>query len=546
MFRPLVALGCLLFALSLAAAAHAEESRPFAVLPFTVHGPDKYAHLGPGIQSMLNSRLSWEGKFIPLDKARLTDAAEPDSVEAAVQDLDKLGVDYLIWGSVTILGDDCSLDIQALERGKELWARGVQTTVNELIPTLEQAAKDINAEVFLRQPPAPTAAAAAAAPQSNPYLVASEDGAGGFVFSPGFAQPGAAEAGRWRSQSLPFISGGMAVGDINGDGANEVVLFEPQGIHAFVYEERKLREISFYKVNPRMDILRLSLYDVNNDGRLDVVVSAMQDTRVSSFVLRMDKELTLLTQNIPYQLNVVSTPPNFRPTLVGQKMGLAYLFDENMFEMLYSGDKFIPGNLVPTPRGANIFNICFLPQEDGHKVILVNPKDHLQVFSSSGSMQYISDERFAGSSIGIEIQSTPAGMTSPNRADINKPPDAYYFLPMEMVPHRLNGVEQMGFFVNRNISVAAEFFRNYRSFTQGEINYLYWDGIGLSSLFRTRRIKGNVFGYTVADIDGDGREELVVGLLQATGLFSLDKARTVLTSYQLDLPQVTPVMESVE
>ena len=33
--------------------------------------------------------------------------------------------------------------------------------------------------------------------------------------------------------------------------------------------------------------------------------------------------------------------------------------------------------------------------------------------------------------------------------------------------------------VSKNISLAAQFFETYRTFSQGEIHSLYWDGVGM-------------------------------------------------------------------
>ena len=81
------------------------KAKTFAVLPMKVLGPEKYAYLGPAIQTMLTSRLTWAGRLVPMDKSRLDAAhpAQPASVSDGLNTVQSLGVDYLVWGTVSIV-----------------------------------------------------------------------------------------------------------------------------------------------------------------------------------------------------------------------------------------------------------------------------------------------------------------------------------------------------------------------------------------------------------------------------------------------------------
>lgn len=60
--------------------------------------------------------------------------------------------------------------------------------------------------------------------------------------------------------------------------------------------------------------------------------------------------------------------------------------------------------------------------------------------------------------------------------------------------------------------MSAQFFENYRFFPEGEIESLYWDGVGLGLQWKTRRIKGSVVDFALADPNNDGTKDLVVCL----------------------------------
>ena len=51
---------------------------------------------------------------------------------------------------------------------------------------------------------------------------------------------------------------------------------------------------------------------------------------------------------------------------------------------------------------------------------------------------------------------------------------------------------------------------------------------------KTRRIKGTITGYTLADIDNDGQKELVVCINTWPGAAGLSARRTIVLAYKLD------------
>ena len=56
----------------------------------------------------------------------------------------------------------------------------------------------------------------------------------------------------------------------------------------------------------------------------------------------------------------------------------------------------------------------------------------------------------------------------------------------------------------------------------------------MNLLWKTRRIKGTITGYTLADIDNDGQKELVVCLNTWPGAAGVAPRRTIILAYKLD------------
>jgi hypothetical protein len=69
---------------------------------------------------------------------------------------------------------------------------------------------------------------------------------------------------------------------------------------------------------------------------------------------------------------------------------------------------------------------------------------------------------------------------------------------------------------------------------------LYWDGIGLNLAWKTRRIKGSVVGFSLADFTNTGGTDLVVCVNTHPGVLGVSARKTVVLAYPLDLSKTDP------
>ncbi|WP_028573045.1 FG-GAP repeat domain-containing protein [Desulfonatronum lacustre] len=516
----------------------------FAVLPFTVHGPDQYAYLGQGVQTMLTSRLKWAERFEDVDRPVITQVVPttPASQEEAQTALDALGTDYLIFGSVTILGDQASLDAHVLDVQGNDFPYSAQVPLNDLIPALEGVAREINAQVFGRrqeqaaQPQAgqPTQAAG----PSHPDLIYNEYGPerNPYHLNPEILYAGSADApGRWRSQALPFASLGMAVGDADGNGKNEIFLLTDNKVLAYHVVDNRLMPLAEYAAPTRIQCLNINLLDINRDGSQEIIVSAILEEAPRSFILSfVDGRFTLLEDRIPLYMNVVRHPPDYRHVLIGQRQGRNRLFDSSVHEVLRMDGRLEPGTPLNLPKEANVFNFTFLPQDNDFKIVIADHRDKLRIFSATNSFQSVTEESYAGSALGLVTDDSMPGLGQLKDEEMRD----YYYIPSRLVPFRLDRNSPWNLLVNRNISLSAQFFARYRYFPQGEIHSLFWDGINLNINWKTRRIRGTVVDYGLADVMNDGRTELFVLVNTHPGVTGFTQRRTVLLTYALDLDTV--------
>ena len=530
-------------ALLLAASALAAEAGTYVVLPFKVNGPAGFSYLEKAVPSMLASRLYWKDHAEPVDDAaaarggRVSSSAGLDKARAAA------GADYAVWGEVSIVGDNAVMDV--LVRGPEgrEWRKNVKSPVNDLIASLQDVADSINADLFGRPVTASAANARSASMvnQMNPDLMHNETTQRQVYLNPQLRYQGN-DGTRLRSQNLPFASVGMEVADLDGDGRNEVALLSKDRVHVYRWSEQGLKPLGEHKLPSNLTPMLLRSIDLNRDGSAELVVSTYDPdyTQPRSFLFSYrDGKFVTLADRLPYYLNVVRMPPDFMPVLVGQKGDPSRIFSRaGVHEMIPQGKSMSTARRLDLPEGANALNFAWLPGkpgEDTNKIVLLTGEEKLRVFTPQGASLYQSDESFSGSAIGIAEQTTMPGL---GKSDVLIP--SKYFVPLRMIPTDLEKDGVWELLVNKPLSVAAQFFENYRNFPESEIHALFWDGVGLSLLWKTRRIKGSVADFALSDVDNNGVPDLIAAVNTHPGALGLQNRKTIVIAYPLDLSQADP------
>lgn len=534
---------CTLLLFTMQAAAQAQPAS-YVVAPFQINGPSGFSYLEKAIPPMLTSRLFWQGKFEPVagQDAALQGAA-PKTQDAA----DKLRAthkaDYVVWGSVTVLGDEASLDVNVMDGKGKVWQRASKSAVNTLIGSLQNTADAINSDVFGR----PVASASArpggsgrAVAPMNPDFVVNESQSGTVYLNPQIRYQGV-DTDRLRSQMLDFESHGMAVADIDGDGKNEVLLLESMNLYAYRWENGRLTRLAEYRL-PSM-IEPLLVRTIKQGGRMLIVLSGFDNSSndpLSAVLTFAGGKFVPVDARVQYFLNVAPLPPLYEPAIIGQGGERTRIVRGPVFEMVWQGDRLVRGgNVSNLPKEANVFNFTWIPGNEksgGDYLAVIGDQENLLTFDGRGKRLAKSDDKFSGSGVGIPFDNTMPGMG----ASVDNASNQTYYVPMRMEAVDLDKDGRYELLVNKPISAAAMIFNNYRTYPQGEIHALLWDGIGMDLLWKTRRIKGTVADLLVADVDNDGVLDLAVNVNTYPGALGVGKTRTLVTLYPLNTSAVSP------
>jgi hypothetical protein len=525
------------------ALAQAQAVKTFAVAPFAIHGPEKYAYLSQGVPSMLATRLTWKDKVQPMDTALIAQKIKKpiDSAAEAKSTLASLGADYLVFGSLTIAGETASTDVSIVDKAGAVVSKSAQAKINDLLPALETVSNDLASQVFKRPSPSAQAAQAVqAAPASggatpvNPNLVVNQtDASKPDYLNPNFRYvSGPDTPGAWRSQIMPFANSGMAIGDVVGDGKNQVVLMGEHDIQVFRFNNGQLAPVAQCQTSPGVLQIKINiLAQEGADRRGLIVVTGYRDREPRSSIYRVESgKIVPVATNLKYYLNVVNVPPDYKPTLVATKGEDKNVFQNGVYKAKLNGSSLEIGSELPLPTKTNALNFAYLPEAGGYKIIVADLNDRLNIYTGNKELQTRSEDKYCGSGIGLAYDELMPSMYHPTADDL----ESFYYVPLRILPVDLAGNGKYDILVSKNISIASMVFENFRAFTQGEVHSMYWDGVGLNLQWKTRRIKGTITDYALADFDNSGKKSLVISINTTPGATGFAKRKTMVLAYSLD------------
>lgn len=537
-----------------------------AVLPFNMHTPSQLLYLQDGIRDMLASRLGWEGKVQVVDRASVDQSVKGSKGDVSGEEAVRLGktlkADYVVYGSLTGAGQSISIDARMLPitaNTPPLDYSAQTRSLDDVIPQINQFAQEINQKVFAR-----TVETAKGAPVEqetfstrNPELLIPSTMLPGDKISylnPNFIEVtpegSLRKEGLWRSQTLNGGVVGMDVGDLDGDRRMELVAATGSKLTVYRRHAGGLQAIANYSGLTQDRFLTLSVLDVNQDGRDEILLTNLRETGstrprpseniyyqsgdsrevVDSKVLALvGNDLKVLCERIPYFLNVVELPKRGR-VLLGQQKGQRNLgaFNPDIYEMQFRNNQLSPLVKAQLPSRCNIYNFAKADLNGDHsdEIALIDDTNRLVILNAVGDQMWRSDKMFAATTNGFEAKVEDLRFNSVDT----------YFIPSPILVTDLNkdGIPEI--VVNRSSDILAKLLpEGLRYFDRGEIVSLSWDQLGLIENWKTRDINGMVTSIRIADLNGDGTSELLASLVMAKDFLKIWESKSTIFGYDLNI-----------
>lgn len=528
----------------------AGETKRLAILPLIINAPERMDYLRGGIEDMLSSRLTWEDKVVVLDRSQVQKFMEkspgPIDESRALQVGKQLGVDVVLWGSLNIIGSNVSLDLNLLELSPRqpvkkffVQAKGM----DEVILRTNEMSDNINEKVFsrARTAPAPAASIGVQSPRSpeppsaGPASEKARLSLKGFIINPLSPQiimnaGGFDLTGVWRSTILPFALVDMAFGDLDGDGKIETVLISKNRIYVCRYIQDKFTIIKEIPGDRWDNYNAVDVGDINGTGHPQIFVSNYRNDGLKSKVLSWDQgDPKTIARNIPYHLRIHKLPGR-GPVLLGQRVFGDQPFDNEIQILSWKEGGYVPVERLKVPGELTVFNFAFLDYQDGStKILYLNSKNRLNVLSEKGKTEYTSGD-FYGGTIN-HISGREGILAFPADGELGEKGLSY--IPARLVVYSGLTAGKKEIIVNKNKSSFFDLLSRYRSFSSGEIYSISYEGGAMKENWRTQTIPDYIANYGIADFKNNGQQQLVVGVVQSTGLPYITDARSVLYCYDL-------------
>ena len=526
--------------------SHAKGAKRVAVLPFAMHAERDLGFLREGILDMLASRLYWKDKVEVIEKGLVKNAMGdhkgPINAEFARELGRKLQSDYVLFGSLTIFGESVSMDatMANVTRDEPPVTVFVQTKGTEaVIPEINKFAQKVNAKIFGR-----TYADTefAYAPQASATGGAADRGAS--PLNPEFKKYDQVDlqgTSFWRSKAFNTEIRGMDIGDVDGDGQNEVVLLEGIDLTVYRYQNGALQKLATHRSSDRYPFLAVDVADINGNGRAEIFASRLSGTSVTSAVLEMEgSQLKPLVKHSPWFFRVTSWPGRGRILLGQQKAigsigGYANLirdyFEKGIFALSWNGSTYAKSEEAPLLDLPSVFVYNFaigdLTGDKVPEIVMIDRNQLLHILDNKGEELHKTSDYFGGTL--NFIATNPA----PSEASEAKLDEQWLFIPARIVITDLDNNGRNEIIINQNLSSTGGFTERFRAFSDGKIVSLSWSGVSLDTNWESRKLSGCLSDYQVKDLDNDGKIDLSVSSIQERGASVFKRARSVVISYKL-------------
>ncbi|MDR2725253.1 MAG: FG-GAP-like repeat-containing protein [Candidatus Adiutrix sp.] len=338
------------------------------------------------------------------------------------------------------------------------------------------------------------------------------------------------EGGFWRSAYINENLVGLSVADIDRDGQNEVVYASEKNVWVTRYSGNTLTQLAKYSVPATQRIASVDVFDVDGDGRLEVICSAQDENNAPiSFILKFDgSTLTPLVQRLPWYLRVVGQGGS--RFLAGQKAasGGAQVFAGGVQRVSLKGSSIVGQGAVGLPEHVNLFNFVQgrLGSGGAMTAAIRFPSEHIFLYENK-TRAWESREEYGGTMTYLAPQN--------NREAGDRRRE---YLPARLLITDIDGDGQNELIVAKNDRGGVPFMSNQRAFTSGVIQAFKYQNLSLTPFFRTRTLPGAVVDLQLADFKNNGTLSLVAAVLTQPKSGMMSDGLSLLVAYDISGPAV--------
>ena len=204
-------------------------------------------------------------------------------------------------------------------------------------------------------------------------------------------------------EQFPYELVDFDVGDVTGDGVNEYILIDSYRVMVYRQQKGRLKKIGQKHLDKKFNhFLGVDVGDINGNGRDEIFVTNQKGDKLESFALELQrgkKRLKHVWKNANLYFRIIH-PFGEKPTLLSQSPGFETPFLGPIKKVVFKNRRYIQGRKINSPdiHGTH-FILYGLTQADlsGNKkkdTVILDNHYHLRVYSPNGKIIVKSDDYY--------------------------------------------------------------------------------------------------------------------------------------------------------
>ncbi len=271
----------------------------------------------------------------------------------------------------------------------------------------------------------------------------------------------------------------MVYADLDADGKNELVLIDLH--HVYIYELSKegLRRLAHYEVSASDHLVHASVFDLEGDGKNEILVSSLRNAEASSFGFRYDHgELKPVLKDSPWLLQTISS--GGKTILIGEPYLGREISSHHIKKLKWTGSALKEEEKFVAPSEVGVYGLSRF--DSG--LVFLSQSGSLKFYESDGKEGYrkswSSSESYGGTSnfVNFEVRGILNEVES-RRTYINLDP--------------VTGVDEQGrgtVVVAKNDSFLKNVIGTLPMVKNAWLVKLKMEEVGLREVVNTRKIDG--------------------------------------------------------
>jgi hypothetical protein len=498
--------------LSVSAPLHV-SAKKLLLLPLKLYADESRSYLQTGVRSMLASRLAGGGiKIVPdgeVDDLLGEQGKVGITTQKRAEDLiRRLGADYAVYGSITVIGAGYSLDLSLLkleETGSSLTRVSRAVNEDQFIPQLADVANQVRAVIEGREIPAPKPKEKAAAlpePQTTKGIFSSveEEKQAPDTEQKELSFKPTSEYQEFKpTYTIPVSMEVMAfdTGDLDGDAVVELAVLGRKGLD--IYQAQGDRFVFKDTLEPSFgeQFLKVSVGDVDGNGKAEIYVVGLSGLRARTTVLEWAGAFKRLYRKTGH-LQAIRNPAGGRPLLLFQNSTVSDFFSGDIYTMDYSGgDTLTRADELSTPRGVQFYALIRhdLDGDGSNEWLGLRDDERLYVWDQDGEVLWKGDEKIGGTNNAINIGETRGPGYDPPRVPLNS----------RLLITDIDGDENREILATKNIPF-VKYVEGLKIYFKSHLIAFKIEGTNLVPAWTTRQID-----YCLVDIQAAGPTLFLAG-----------------------------------